>query len=400
MADNDDKRGALRPQVMVIGAGLAGLSATCELADAGCKVTLVERKPYVGGRTYSFRNGPREEEIDNGQHVFLKCCTYYIDFLKKLGVYQKTHLQPSLRAEFIDINRGPSSITSSPLPAPFHMLPSLLLFKHLSLLDKALVLYAATRILLIGEEGRKSLDHLSFYQWLRSNHQRDKAIRNFWNLLILPTLNDDVHSVSANAALMVFQEGLFKTRDGGNIGYSRVGLSSLLAQEASDYIKSRGGEIILGKGVASLEIGGGKVTGVRLPDGQVLKADYYVSAVPHHRLPSLLPPSLRDEPSFSRASKLKSTPIVNLHIWFDRVVTDVEFAAFLNSDIQWLFNKSKIYGLNSFQGQYLCISLSGARKYIDMPKEELKQRFIAELNRILPVTREAKVEQFTVVRER
>ncbi|MEE9199700.1 MAG: hydroxysqualene dehydroxylase HpnE [Dehalococcoidia bacterium] len=375
------------------------MAAACELCDHGYSVTLLEKRGFVGGRAFSFRDHATGFEVDNGQHVFMKCCTYYIDFLKKLGVYEKTYVQDRMRVQIIDGAWGPSTLSSAPLPAPFHLLPSFLRYRHLSARDKALALYAVLRMLSIGDSGRRDLDGQTFYRWLKDQHQTERAIRNFWNIIVLPTLNDDVRHVSANQALMVFQEGLLKDPKGANIGYSRVGLTGLLADEASAYIREGGGEVMLKKGVASLMLEGRHIAGVALSDGDLLTADYYVSAVPYHVLPSILPPVLRDDPFFSRASGLTSSPIVNVHIWYDRPVAGFEFAAFLNSRVQWVFNKSRMLRHGGGKGQYLCLSISGAREYIDMPKEAIQKSFLEEMERVLPRARAAQVVQVTVVKE-
>ncbi|MFQ5872341.1 MAG: hydroxysqualene dehydroxylase HpnE, partial [Dehalococcoidia bacterium] len=388
-----------RPAVIVIGGGLAGLAATCELCDRGYKVTLLEKRGFVGGRAYSFVDRVTGFEVDNGQHVFMRCCTAYVRFLKKLSVYRKTYVQDRMKVQIIDRTKGPSSLSSAPLPSPLHLMPSFLAFKHLSWRDKAMGLYACLKIMKVGRKGRKALDGQTFYDWLKEHHQTERAIHNFWNIIILPTLNDDVHHVSANQAMMVFQEGFFKDPRGADIGYSRVGLSSLLGDEALGYIRAGGGEVMLKTDVASLMLQDGRISGVALSEGGTLTADYYVSAVPYHALSSILPSQLGEEKFFHRASMLTSSPIVNVHIWYDRPVAGFEFAGFLNSKMQWVFNKSRMFREGHSHGQYICLSLSGARQYIDMPKEKLRQDFLGEMGRVLPRASVAQVLQASVVKE-
>ena len=388
-----------RQSVIVVGAGLAGLAAACELCDLGYQVTLLEKRGFVGGRAYSFRDGVTGLEVDNGQHVFMKCCTRYVEFLNKLGVYSKTHVQDRMGVCIVDSVTGMSTLTSASLPAPLHILPSFLRFEHLSWRDKALVLYASLRMIALGSEGRRTLDGQPFYDWLKEHHQSDKGISNFWNVIILPTLNDDVYHVSANQAIMVFQEGLFREAHGADIGYSQVGLSSLLGDEAVSYIKERGGEVILKKNVDSFLLQDGHISGVALAGQNVLTGDYYVSAVPYHVLPSILPTQLRQDSFFNKASKLTPSPIVNVHMWYDRPVVDFDFAGFINSKVHWVFNKTRIFGQEEWKGQYLSLSLSGAWEYIDMPKETIRETFIEEMRRILPRARNAQVLNVSVVKE-
>lgn len=388
-----------KPQVIVIGGGLAGLAAACELADHGYKVVLTERRPSLGGRAYSFSDPQGQGEVDNGQHVFLKCCTYYIRFLQKLGVWGKTRLQKRLQVTVIDPRTGASTLGSSALPAPFHLLPSFLRFRHLSPLDKARAAYAMLSILFTDRAKNNNLDSISFYRWLKDHGQTEAAIDRLWNLIVLATLNDDVRRVSADLAMMIFQEGFLKRADGANVGYAAVGLTSLIGTEARRYIEERGGRVILGQKMEELLLEGKRIEGARLANGSILRGEWYVCAVPHQMLLTVIPPSLRDDPFFRRASELTTSSIVNIHLWYDRPVMDLDFAAFINSEAQWVFNKSKMWHLAG-DGQYLDVSLSGARHYIDLPKEELIERFTGELRRLFPKARQARVERCLVVKQR
>ena len=385
-------------RVVVVGGGLAGLTAACELADRGLPVVLVERRPFLGGRAFSFPHRPSGGEVDNGQHVFLKCCTEYIRFLDRLGVSGKTCLQPRLCVPVVDPRRGVSVLEGSSLPAPFHLLPSFLRFRHLSPAEKARVVYAMLVARFTDRSKSNELDAISFYRWLKAHGQGERAIDRFWNLIVVATLNDDVRRVSADLALMVFQEGFLKRADGANVGYATVGLTTLIAEAAIRHIEERGGRIALGQVAREILCEGEHVTGVRLADGDVLQGRFYVCALPAHEMLALLPPALRDVPFFSRAAGLGTSPIVNIHLWYDRPVMDFPFAAFVDSDLQWVFNKSKMWGLAG-PGQYLDISLSGAGQYIDQPNQALAERFTRELQRVLPRARQARLERWLVMKQ-
>lgn len=388
------------PSVIVVGGGLAGLASACELVDAGLRVTLIEKRPFLGGRVYSYTDKRTGLEVDNGQHVFLRCCRQYIRFLKKLGVYNKTYLQRRMQVPVMDKLSGRSVLASSSLPAPFHLLPSFLRFRPLSLAEKLLAVYALLRIRSLDRSQYPELDSITFHDWLRRHGQSAWAILNFWNLIIQPTLNEDASRASADLAMMVFQEGLLKSRDDANIGYSRVGLSTLMAQAARNYIETGQGEIVLGRTVASLLLADGRVSGVALEGGGELWADYVVCALPPEWLISVLPPRLRDDPFFAPAARIETAPIVNVHLWYEQPVTDISFAAFLNSPLQWLFNKSKLWGLTQQGGQYLDISLSAAHDFISLPGQEIIYILSRELQAFFPSARTAAVVNSLVVKQR
>lgn len=385
-------------EVLVLGGGLAGLSAACELGVCGFQVTLIEQRPYLGGRASSFYYKEMDQEVDIGQHVFMRCCTYYTEFLRKLGVWHKIYLQPSFKVKVFKERQGRSLMGimgSSRLPAPFHLLPSFLNFPFHSGKDKLFIIYALLQVLF--SDRAKSASQ-TFYQWLKKHHQSEETIEEFWNFIIRPALNEDIHQASAELSLMVFQEALLKAH-GADIGYATVGLSTLL-EEAIEFLRQRGGEVLLGKRAENLLIENGRVTDVALTSGQVLHSDLFLSALPPDALLRLLPEDWRRHPFFAPAAKLPWNPIVNAHIWYDRPVTDIDFATFLGSPVQWLFNKSKILGRNSPYEQYLCISLSDAWQYIDMSREELFQLFSKELEELFPEARRVKVLSFLVTKQR
>lgn len=387
-----------RPTAAVAGGGLAGLTAACELADHGFAVTLLEKRSFLGGRAYSYTDKASGLTVDNGQHVFLGCCTEYIRFLDRLGVRDAVHLQRRFRVPVIDKVWGESVLRADDLPPPAHLLRSLLGFSSLSPRDKAMVGWALSQIMLTDRSRHPELDDITFEEWLLARHQSPRAIRSLWNLIILPTLNTDISHASADLALMVFQEGFLRSRHGANVGWAKVGLSELLGEAARSYIESRGGEVRLGEGVASVELESGRVARV-LTDGGELTADAYVLALPSESVLEVLPTALRDVAFFSRIERLATSPIVNVHLWYGWPVWDRSFAAFLNTPVQWVFNKSKLWGQEG-DGQYLDISLSGADQFVDTPSADILQLFTKEMFALLPASRGAELKRSLVVKQR
>lgn len=258
--------------------------------------------------------------------------------------------------------------------------------------------WALSQIMLTDRAKHPELDDITFEEWLLARRQSTRAIRSLWNLIILPTLNTDISRASADLALMVFQEGFLRSRHGANIGWAKVGLSELLGEAARGYIESRGGDVWLGEGVASVEVESGRVSRV-LTDSGELTADAYVLALPSESVLEVLPTALRGDPFFSRIERLTTSPIVNVHLWYDRPVWDRSFAAFLNTPVQWVFNKSKLWGQGG-DGQYLDISLSGADQFVDMPSGDILQLFTKEMFALLPATRGADLKRALVVKQR
>jgi squalene-associated FAD-dependent desaturase len=388
----------MRRTVVVAGGGLAGLTAACELADAGFAVTLLEKRPFLGGRAYSYTDRASGLTVDNGQHVFLGCCTEYVRFLERLGVRDAVHLQKRFHVPVIDKVWGESTLRADDLPPPSHLLRSLVRFRSLSPREKSLAGWALSQIMLTNRVRHPELDDITFEQWLRDRRQSPRAIRSLWNVIILPTLNTDTSRASADLALMVFQEGFLRSRHGANVGWAKVGLSGLLGDAAQRYIESRGGTVRLGEGLTSVELDGGRVSRAFTAGGPI-SADAYVLALPHEAVLDSLPHGLREAPFFSRIKQLTPSPIVNVQLWYDRPVWGRSFAAFLNSPVQWVFNKSKLWGQKG-EGQYLDISLSGADEFADMSSVDILQIFTKEMFSLIPATRGAELKRALVVKQR
>ena len=391
--------GSNKRKVAVLGGGLAGLSAARSLIEMGFDVTLVEKRPFLGGRAFSFYSPETDIEVDNGQHVFMGCCTYYIDFLRAINAYDDAVLQDSLRAEVVlDGVRG--TLSSSPMLGPFHLIPSFIRYPHIGASDKIRALFGLLKASLTDRrKDVETLDSQTFYDWLKSNHQSERTIENLWNLIVLPTLNDDVRSVNADMALMVIQQGLLKKPRDAAIGYARVGLSSIAGVPGRRFIEDKGGTVMLGKTLRSLSFDGDTVGSAQLSDGTALQADAYVSALPYETLFALLPPELVSDPFFELIAGLTSAPIVNVHLWYDRQVMKDAFIAFLESPIQWVFNRSLIQGKPDPSGQYVCISLSGAWEHIDQPKDKLRKLFEEEMRRVFPLARSAVIRKSLIIKQ-
>lgn len=385
--------------VAVLGGGLAGMTAAFRLANRGHAVTLIERRPYLGGRAYSFTDADTGQQVDNGQHVFLGCNTEYIRLLRDLGTLERTSRQRRLRIEVRSPGGKTGVLAGRPLPVPLHLLDSLARYPHLSWFEKLLAVPALLRMRSDRHRDRPGLQTQSFGSWLRRNKQSAHAIANFWDLIIVPSLNDHADDVSASMGFMVFQEALLKTNSGANVGYARSGLSDLMGTPMAEKLASLGVDVKLGRTVESIAIGDdGRVESVALAVGESVKSDSYVSALPPDVLREALPKSTQARADLEAAANHTWAPIVNLHIWYDRPVADFDFAAFVDSPVQWVFNKTRIASLPG-PGQYLTVSLSAAWEYWPMSKDELRGLFIPALADAIPAATAATVERFIVVKE-
>ena len=386
-------------RVGIIGAGLAGLSAGLELADRGHEVELLERRPWAGGATYSFRDEETADEVDNGQHVFMQCTTAYIDFLERIGTLALTHRQQRLHVPVFDEDGRRSDLRAANLPFGLHLAPALLRYRHLTWRQKAQIARAFIALRLLREGERARLDDLTFEEWLRARGQSPDTIREFWDFLVIPTLNCRADQASAKQALFVVEEGFQRSPAAAAIGVAAVGLSKLHVEPAVRAIEARGGTITTRAPVERMEVEDGRVTSLVLRDGERRSFDAYVSALAPWRLLPLLPERVRGEGAFDALGHFEPASILNVHLWFDRPVADFAFAAFVRSEVQWVFNRSRAGGEDEARGQHLVVSISAPGELFALGKEDLRARLLPQLHRALPASREATLTHYAVVKE-
>lgn len=386
--------------MVVVGGGLAGLTAALDLAEAGAEPLLIERRPFVGGKTYSFVDRASGVELDNGQHVHLRCCTEYLALIDRLGLGDHVHMQPRLRVPVLDPAGGRRSVIGAGptwAPPPLHLAPALLRYQLLGWRDKLRLGRAMFAIQRLGDTGRRQLDALSFGDWLRAHGQRNTIIKRFWDVVVLPTCNDASEHVSARQAIMVIQTALLRDAHAGDLGYATVGLSHI-ADAVLEAVRAGGGRARLGTAITGLDHEGDQVSGVLLPRGERIAARAVILALPPNRIAPLLPPAWRAHPALTALGELRYAPIVNVHVHLDQPVLDDEFVAVLDPTVQYVFNRSRIQSLPG-PGQWLTCSLSGAHDQNSQPREAVAAAAIAGLRRAFLDARTATVLRAHVVKE-
>ncbi len=400
--------------VIVIGGGLAGIAAALDCAQAGARVTLVEVRRRLGGAAYSFeRDGLA---IDNGQHVFLRCCTAYRGLLARLGSERGVVLQERLEIPVLSPGREPVLLRRSGLPAPMHLAGALMRYRRLSLAQR---LGAARTALAIGrlDPGEETLERQTFGEWLAEHGQGPRQVAALWDLIALPTLNLPAAQASTGLGAFVFQTALLQSASAGDIGFHERPLSETIGEPARRALASAGVQVRIGWRAERIERGGygfrvhgpggaGRPDALDGPEEQdalealdapdaLVAAGVFV-AVPHARAAGLLDGL---EPEIAgRLRKLESSPIVNLHVVYDRPVSEHRFAAGVGTPVQYLFDRTAAGGVPP-GCQYLAVSLSGAEREMRMSVDELRERYLPALSALLPRARQAGVEMFLATRE-
>jgi squalene-associated FAD-dependent desaturase len=327
-------------RIAVVGGGLAGLSAALELVDAGHEVALYDARPTLGGavQTLPRRDGDPEPPPDNGQHIALGCFTAYRRFLERVGEVASVRRE-RLELPVIDEHGRSAVIAPSAL--------ALLRYRHVPLGDRFRILRALARW---GDS-----HGTTFADALRARGQSQDAIDRFWDVFIRPALNLRSAEASAKAGDFTVRTALLGDRSDSDLLLPAKPLGEMHGEAAERALREAGASVQLGARVESLD---------------ELDADAVVVAVPPSESARLL-----GEPE----PQLEDSPIVSVHLWFDRVLLPHRLAALLGSDAHWVFDRGALTGHPPERGQYLTVVSSGAPELMELRGRELVERVVGEL---------------------
>jgi len=385
---------------------LAGLAAGCALAEAGFRVTLFERRHYLGGRASSYQHPGTGEVIDNCQHVLLGCCTNLLDFYRRAGVEDKIRWYEKLT--FLEPGGRASVIEPSALPAPLHTLPSFLRANCLNFRDKM----AISRALAVLAPSAPPDRGETFLDWLKRHGQTAQAIDRFWKTILVSALNEDLDRVSVPYAALVVRESFLKSVAAGRMGLPTVPLTDLYSK-TGDYIRARGGEIQFRAGVESFQTVPFAVNVTA--NGEEQKFDYLVLAVPFDVLGRILPDTPVAAPLVAALRQFTTSPITGIHLWFDRQISDLDHAVLLDRTIQWMFHKSRIIAARANDarqqvsgasgapgngnGSYIELVVSCSRSLMDKSKAEIVEMAMKEAQEFFPDAPDAQLLKSAVIKE-
>jgi zeta-carotene desaturase len=379
--------------VLVIGAGAAGLAAAVALAADGAKVTLLERRPYVGGRASSYLH-PALDEVVDLQHVVVGCCTNIIDLCERAGIADLIRWYDT--QTFLEPNGRVSTIAESGLPPPFHFAPSFLKAGMLSVKDK--VALGRGRLEFFREYPAD--DSESMEQWFERTRQTEGAIRHLWGPILTATLNDSAANCSTRYAGKVIHELFVKSSTGGRLGIPTVPLSDLYAGVAQ-WLESLGGVVKLRTSVEGLARGGDGRWVARTAAGE-FSADAVVVALPYEQTAKLLP-ALGDESARAaleeKIARLVPSPFTSILLWYDREISGLDHAWLLDTTIEWFFHKSRIRRYPAEKGSYVELVIAGSRAQLEMTREEILSSALKEFEMFFPEARKAKLLKSGILKE-
>lgn len=383
--------------VAVVGGGLSGLAASVQLALAGARVVLIEQANKLGGRAYSYIDRKTGDVVDNGQHVLVGAYRCTLQYLKTIGTRELLTLPEDFHLHFHHPEKGFTTLTFDSIPAGAAL--AFLRYTSLSVNDRLKLLYAGWQVRESNDQHEQTLRRLTVSQWLGTLRQSVEVRRSFWYPLAISIMNELPDKASAYLFVRSLRHTFFSDNANAKILLPRVGQTELYVGGAMKIFAQRKTKVLLNTEARSLSFNKGNVTGLVLKNRRRIRAATVVAAVPYYTLPRLLPDAILGQLRL-RPERFTSSPIISVHLWFDRPIMDRDFIGLIDRRVQWVFNRRNIMRERDKPENYVSAIISGGYEYVDLSKEELVKMAVHDLATAYPSARRARLTHSVVIKEK
>jgi squalene-associated FAD-dependent desaturase len=378
--------------VLVIGGGLAGLSAAVALAPRGFRVMVLESRQRLGGRAGSFADPATGQLVDACQHVSMGCCTNLADFCRRTGIAD------CFRRDRLLHFFGPDGVrndfaAAAWLPAPLHLGPAFMRFSYLTLRERIAAASGLWRLARTRLNAAATAETIA--DWLRRDGQSPRVIDRFWNVVLVSALSESLDRISIAAARQVFVEGFMAHRRSYEIEVPQVPLGVIYSERMLPWLAAQGVAVRLGTPVRRVSAGGQPGMDLLLhSDGEVRAFDYIICAVTWRSLAKLVDEELRMAmPELREIGQIESAPITGVHLWFDRDLTELPHAVLVGRLSQWVFRRA----VRDDQQHYYQVVISASRQLAGRDRDAIVSEVCDDLRAIWPPARDARLLRARVV---
>ena len=388
------------PTVAVVGGGLAGLAAAVALSERECQVELFEGKRRLGGRAGSFQDPETGELVDHCQHISMGCCTNLADLC------MRTRLSAMFREDhelyFFGIDGQMYTIRAVRwLPPPLHLALSLFGLRHLTFRERWAI--ASSLVQLARGKIDADGDAITFGDWLRTRGQSNRAIKQFWSVILVSALAEQIDRVSLTAGRKVLLDGFMSSSTGHILQVPQASLADIYGTRLSDWLTRRNVKIHLGRSLRTLQTRHDEVIAAEFDDGQRLEFDYFVNALPWRRVRQVLPPDANQFiPEIDSLTGIVSSSITAVHLWFDRVITELPHAVLLGRLSQWIFNRGRhvVTGVGNRDSHYYQVVVSASQSLLQRRHDDIVTEVCNDLAEIWPTAKNATLCHWRIVTQR
>ena len=368
---------------VVVGGGLAGISAAVHLSKLGHNVELIEASPKLGGRTYSYLDKTSNDEIDNGQHILMGLYENTFELLELIGSKDNLKFQSSLHIEFLK-NSNVYKLHAPNIIYPLNLLVAFIKFGVLSVKEKLLALTFLIKILLKQNSKIPQIDAL---KWLKINSQSYNSQKSLWELICISALNTRLNETSAQTFHYILKKIFFTGKKSARMVFTNLPLSKTFINPATKYFQSNKIDYSLSETVSEFIIDENGVKKIITENRVIEDFDSVVLAIPHYSIGKIKSSTQLLNENFI---EMDTSPIITVHIWEKKKSFNNLFVGLIDSKIHWVFNN---------QGHISAV-ISGAEEFINKSSNEIIQIVIEELNRVNPSLTRENVLNYRVLKEK
>ena len=390
-------------KILIIGGGIAGMYLTERLSTSECDVTMLESSTKLGGRCTSFVDNTTNEIIDNGQHLLMGAYTHFLQFVDRIGASDKIGIFPKLMIQFYSTKGDSYQLTDDNnllggIGGKIGLLIALFATNHFSLFEKFKFIKLMLKVMLLNPKKISG----TVATFLRDNNQSDKLIKEFWAPLVLAVMNTTPNIAPAKLLITVLKKSFLGSVQASKMMYSNTDYNSLFSN-FQHLMTERKVNVKLNSRVNRILIQNGKAIGAELESGEILRADYIISAVPYFALQNILTADILTMPNFKNLIFYKNSPILSAYLWYKDEIQTPPMFAMLDSSIQWVFNRRMMQKAEYTNPEYkscFAITISSSEENNALSKYELIENFADELSQALPQFQNQIPVHYRIIKEK
>ncbi|WP_254567118.1 15-cis-phytoene desaturase [Oscillatoria sp. HE19RPO] len=379
-------------RVAIAGAGLAGLSCAKYLTDMGHTPIVLERRDVLGGKVAAWKDADGDW-YETGLHIFFGAYPNMLQLFGELGIEDR--LQWKEHTMIFNQPEAPGTYSRfdfPDLPAPLNGVMAILGNNDmLTWPEKIQFGIGLIPAMVQGQKYVEKMDKYSFSEWLKRKNIPPRVEKEVFIAMskALNFINPD--EISATILLTALNRFL-QEKNGSKMAFLDGSPTERLCQPIVDYITERGGEVRLNAPIKEFlldeqgAVSGFEVRGMEGNPSEILTADSYVSAMPVDPLKLMLPPSWWEMEYFQQLKELEGVPVINVHLWFDCKLTDIDHLLFSRSPLLSVYadmsNTCREYA--NPERSMLELVLAPAKDWISKSDEEIVNATMKELSNLFP----------------
>ncbi|MGA2298571.1 MAG: hydroxysqualene dehydroxylase HpnE [FCB group bacterium] len=388
-----------KKKIIVIGGGIAGITAAVELALKGHEILFLEASNHLGGRSHSIIDKATGEVIDNGQHLLMGVYRQFLKVTKVLGTHEQLSKHRPVKIFFAEKNKKIITYNASFLPGRAGMTWGMMTLKGISLYSKI----SAMIFLLKLYFNKIPKNDMSAYEFLITFNQNKNIIERFWEPLITAVMNCPSKKVASSTFIEVMKQAFFADSKSSKLILSETGMTNLLAPFPK-WLEQRGGKVLFNKTIHNFIIEGNNLKGVICKQGIEFLADAVISAIPPRALIKIINESKITDEYFKYLYDLQYSGILTIYLWFDKPFLKQDFVSILNASVQWVFNRRNLcYATEDVKEKYpghLGLTISGANEINVLSQEEILKICMKDIRDIFPESANSKLLHWRIIKER